>query len=495
MANLRAYVGETEALLENKEFAKAQLKIQEALKKFPYQFKLLRLAVNIFRKSRNHEESLKYAQDLIAYHPEKLQGYELAAVNLLALKRFDEAQAKIQEGLNKFPNQFKLLILANNIFRKSGNHKESLKYAQYLIVFHTDKWQGYSCAAIDLVALKRFDEALAKIREGLEKFPNHSNLLILEGYTSAFTGNPIILRENLTDIYELEQSQIVAYSHDIRYFSCIQEQRSPSHQEQNFKKNLLFVCGLGRSGTTAMGDMLSISHQVEMYTELYSAFRVDGYKAKDFSQASILSALSKHPLQKKDRSIFQKRHLSSKFVGDKRPGFQYCMESTFDNFPPGQVNTIFLVRDLFSICKSSHKRSIKPGDPWPMEKGIEFAILQYNATVRQINYLYSHRRDVFESITFTRYAEVFTDKDIARGIFDGLRIELSPEELDQFDDFTKKSADLVNSKSTKIIDLNYSEQLLDDSINAAIERYVDAEAHRQFCRISKMPDFLNLVLA
>jgi len=491
MINRRAYIDEAEALFENKEFAKAQLKIQEALEKFPNQFKLLILANNIFRESGNHKESLKYAQELIVYHPEKLQGYELAAVNLVALKRFDEAQVTIQEGLEKFPNQFKLLMLANNIFRKSGNNKKSLKYAQDLIAFHPGRWQGYAYAAMDLVALKRFDEAHAKIQEGLEKLPKQFNLLVLEGYTSAFTGSPIILREDLTDIYQLEQNQVVAYSHDIRYFHCIQKQRSPSHQEKNFNKNLLFVCGLGRSGTTAMGDMLSISHQVEMYTELYSAYRVDGYKAKDFSQASILNALNKHPLQKKDRLIYQKRHLGSKFVGDKRPGFQYCLESTYDNFTPGQVSTIFIVRDLFSVCKSSHKRSIKPGDPWPLEKGIEFVILQYNATARQVNYLYNHRRDVFESITFVWYAKVFTNKDIAHGIFNGLGIEISLEESSQLDAFMKKSADLVNSKSTKLIDPSYSEHSLDNSINTAIKRYVDVEAHQQFCRISKMPDFLS----
>ena len=305
MTNRRVYVDEIEALLENKEFAKAQLKIQEALKKFPNQFKLLMLANNIFRKLGNHKESLKYAQDLIACHPEKPQVYEFAAVDLLALKRFDEAQAKIQEGLEKFPNQFKLLMLANNIFRKSGNNKKSLQYAQDLIAFHPEKWQGYAYAAMDLVALKRFDEALAKIQEGLEKLPNQSNLLILEGYTSAFTGSPVIVREDLTNIYKLEHNQIIAYSHDIRYFSCIQKQRSPSHQEKNFNKNLLFVGGVGRSGTTAMGNLLSISHQVEMYKELFSCFRVDGYKAEDFSRASILSRLSTHNHQKRDQLVFQ----------------------------------------------------------------------------------------------------------------------------------------------------------------------------------------------
>jgi hypothetical protein len=126
-----------------------------------------------------------------------------------------------------------------------------------------------------------------------------------------------------------------------------------------------------------------------------------------------------------------------------------------------------------------------------LERGIEFAILQFNATARQINYLFNHRRDVFESIIFVWYDAVFTNKDIALGIFDWLKLELSLEESDQFDVFIQKSTDLVNSKYAKLIDPSYAEHSLDDYINSAIERYVDAEAHQQFCRITKMPDSLR----
>jgi hypothetical protein len=150
-----------------------------------------------------------------------------------------------------------------------------------------------------------------------------------------------------------------------------------------------------------------------------------------------------------------------------------------------------MARDLFSVCKSSHQRSIKPGDAWPIERGIEYVILDYNATIRQINYLYNHRQDVFESILFVWYSAVFASKDIALGIFDSLGLGLSLEESARLDEFIQESVDLVNSKSTKLIEPGSAEQLLNDYVNAAIERYVDVEAHQQFCRISKMPDLLR----
>jgi hypothetical protein len=97
-----------------------------------------------------------------------------------------------------------------------------------------------------------------------------------------------------------------------------------------------------------------------------------------------------------------------------------------------------LVRDLFSVCKSSHQRSIKPGDAWPIERGIEYVILDYNATIRQINYLYNHRQDVFESILFVWYSAVFASKDIALGIFDSLGLGLSLEESARLDEFIQE---------------------------------------------------------
>jgi tetratricopeptide (TPR) repeat protein len=488
---LQGYGRASDDLLVLRRLDEAQIAVQKGLEKFPNQSHLLIIANNVFRASGNREKSLKYAQDLIVYHPENLQGYERAADDLLVLRRFDEAQGAIQKGLEKFPNQLNLLTIANNIYRASDDLEKSLEYAQSLIAYHPQSWDGYMRAAVDLVGLKRFDEAQAKIQEGLEKFPNQANLLILEGYTSAFLCSPRNFREDLADFYQLNSKDMLAYSHDSRYFSCIQKKRSPFHQQKNFSKNLLFVCGLGRSGTTAMGDLLSISHQVEMYTELFSYFRVDGYKAEDFSQSSIQRALCNHPHQARDQIIFQERHLSAKFVGDKRPGFQYCIQSTYDNFAPGQVTTVFMARDLFSVCKSSHQRSIKPGDAWPIERGIEYVILDYNATIRQINYLYNHRQDVFESILFVLYSAVFASKDIALGIFDSLGLGLSLEESARLDEFIQESVDLVNSKSTKLIETGSAEQLLNDYVNAAIERYVDVEAHQQFCRISKMPDLLR----
>ena len=100
--------------------------------------------------------------------------------NLLATKNFPEARQEIQMGLEKLPNQINLLMIANDIYRASGDRDRSLEYAELLITHHPDKWQGYICAAQDLFALKRFEEGQKRIQAGLEKLPNQINLINLE---------------------------------------------------------------------------------------------------------------------------------------------------------------------------------------------------------------------------------------------------------------------------------------------------------------------------
>ena len=96
---------------------------------------------------------------------------------LLKSKDLIAAKEELAIGLEKFPNQLNLLIIATDVYRALGDREKSLEYSELLINHHPDRWQGYGCAAQDLSALKRFNEAHERIRAGLEKIPNQINLL------------------------------------------------------------------------------------------------------------------------------------------------------------------------------------------------------------------------------------------------------------------------------------------------------------------------------
>ena len=97
----------------------------------------------------------------------------------LKSKNLSAAKEELATGLEKFPNQINLLVIATDIYRASGDRKKSLEYSELLITHHPDNWNGYGRAAQDLLALMQFAEAKEKIQAGLEKLPNQLNLLTI----------------------------------------------------------------------------------------------------------------------------------------------------------------------------------------------------------------------------------------------------------------------------------------------------------------------------
>ena len=97
------------------DISESQLKIQSGLEKIPNQVNLLTIATDVYRASGDREMSLEYAELLITHHPDNWNGYGRAAQDLFALKRFEEAQEKIQSGLEKIPNQVNLLKISEKI--------------------------------------------------------------------------------------------------------------------------------------------------------------------------------------------------------------------------------------------------------------------------------------------------------------------------------------------------------------------------------------------
>ena len=145
-------------LIVLKRFEEAQEKIKLGLEKCPNQFNLLTIGSDIYHSSNDHKKSLEYAELLITHHEEKWIGYGRAAQDLIVLKRFGEAQEKIKLGLEKFPNQVKILAIASNVYRASNDHEKSLEYAELLITHRPEKWNRYVRVAEDLIALKRFKD-------------------------------------------------------------------------------------------------------------------------------------------------------------------------------------------------------------------------------------------------------------------------------------------------------------------------------------------------
>ena len=157
MRNCQQVVQKTKDLLKSKDFTATKEELTAGLEKFPNQINLLTIANDAYRASGDLEMSLEFAERLISHHPGKWQGYGRAAQDLVALERFKEAQAKVQAGLEKFPNQINLLTIAYNAYRASGDREKSLEFAELLISHHPNNCNGYLLASQDKLSLGLFN--------------------------------------------------------------------------------------------------------------------------------------------------------------------------------------------------------------------------------------------------------------------------------------------------------------------------------------------------
>ena len=130
MVDWKENAARAKKFLEAKNYRKAKKEVQLGLQKLPNQVDLLLVAYNIYVALRDRDKCLEYAELLIAHHPGRWIGYGHAAKQLAGLKRFREAQERIESGLEKNPNHSKLLAIAADIYCSSGNKEKSLEYAQ-----------------------------------------------------------------------------------------------------------------------------------------------------------------------------------------------------------------------------------------------------------------------------------------------------------------------------------------------------------------------------
>jgi hypothetical protein len=250
-------------------------------------------------------------------------------------------------------------------------------------------------------------------------------------------------------------------------------------------KNVLFVAGLGCSGTSALGQVLNISTANELYTELYDPGRLNGYQPVDFQLPRLQAALARHR-QPGDAALFAAKHECSQWIGDKRPNLQFCLEASYDNFvPEHRLCTLYIQRDLRAVLRSSHRRSENRKDlSWSREHGLEYTVLLHNASCRQLIDLHRRRPDVFASILFLNYEELFSDPACSQRLFQRLEVELSPEESGRLSRFLGASMERLQTGPRN----SSHPDELDGRIDAVIARHLDREAQHTLAALSGLPE-------
>jgi tetratricopeptide (TPR) repeat protein len=491
---------------------------------------LLVAGQELYSARGQHDEALRYAEAMITTYPDEYHGYARAAQELMQLQRYEDAATHLRNGVQRFPQDYWLLVIASDLWRELGQHETALSCAQSLIRHHGDQPIGYlhagrhllalgrpneaqaqiaaglnrfsddphlltmaqqlyCCAVIDRIALKQFEEALATAEAGLRQIPQSLELQHVKAYASAFL-NSAATSYHLEQLNRkvLSMRDMIAFSHLPRIFADLQtlrestgRQAEPETLSELNGRSLLFITGHGRSGTSALCKMLNLCQQIEVYTELYDPARLNGYHPADFTAAALRQALARHA-HPRDRDLFQARHEHSRWIGDKRPNFHFCMEATFDHASDSglSMRTIYIQRDLRSVLRSTHHRSENADDHhWSLEHGMEYTMLLHNATLRLFLDLHQRRPDVFASMIFLRYDQIFGTRGAGVSLLETLGVNPTPAEQQALTQFLRCSTPYAQRPDPA--------DALAERADRVINTYLDREAQAAFGAISGLP--------
>lgn len=153
-------------------------------------------------------------------------------------------------------------------------------------------------------------------------------------------------------------------------------------------RDVLFVCGAPRSGTTVLARILG-SHEaivlgVERFRFLYASDQVrpDLFTRRRFFWLSKRDTNSlPAEAQTRDARLFA-RFESARYVGDKSPHIYRTIPQLRHWFP--RAKFIFILRDPVDVAMSWSARAENPSDRWPAANDYRAAIPAWNEANRAV---------------------------------------------------------------------------------------------------------------
>ncbi|MFT6535116.1 MAG: hypothetical protein ACJAQU_000004 [Loktanella salsilacus] len=234
--------------------------------------------------------------------------------------------------------------------------------------------------------------------------------------------------------------------------------------DENAPKKFLFVSGMPRAGTTAMGHLLNGCRDVSMFTEIYNPYRA--YNRYDFAPRILEDRIQQMHNAGETRVI--KRFNSETFVGDKRPLFQYSMLHTFEELSSYPVTVFHMLRDVLAVCASYSKRAQNPKDSWDTLRGLSQCIHELNMSHRLIQQMH----EGFElqhnhHVVYVDYMRMFRDGPYATSVLEQAGAKFYPEKLEAF------QQDSGNRKKSPIKNKDILREALHEQLDFTAARAVE----------------------
>lgn len=159
-------------------------------------------------------------------------------------------------------------------------------------------------------------------------------------------------------------------------------------------KKFLFVCGVGRSGTTALCEALNLHDDIVLGVERYKYKMIGAgfpeHPERLFEKERFFSYEEEDTNIRMDskecKGIYERAYEkfdNAVFVGDKTPGLYKVLPSLARGFPDCKV--IYILRDPITVAFSWQNRADKGRPSWPAHNDYKASVIEWNRSLKIIS--------------------------------------------------------------------------------------------------------------
>ena len=209
--------------------------------------------------------------------------------------------------------------------------------------------------------------------------------------------------------------------------------------DQPVERRFLFLCGVGRSGTTALGTLMNLHPRVAVGVERYKLLAMRSQTLAQFTPAlfSYDRFFSFEPQDTNVKAVpiyeaLKDKYRDALYVGDKVPRYYTKLRILNERFDRPWI--IYIVREPGAVARSWNARADNPKDGWPADNDYRKAVAEWNAANR---IALSQLQRTPERFLVVCYDDLFPfGIDVVSVLFERLGLALDADFLSRYSTFS-----------------------------------------------------------